>query len=185
MDQDILKDHGVFFPGALSDELVMSWSWLEMRLALAGRVVKGSDPTKLGYELTNIELEYEIICSRDLADRALSNYENMKRFMYEHVTHQKTISITRGTDSIINESIHAPRRSMKGLLLLFYEPYVEGARDSGKTFSPDITEVKVTVNGIPTKVYSQGMKTRDMREEVYTVYRKFRKENSLITPSAF
>ena len=54
---------------------------------------------------------------------------------------------------------------MKGLLLLFYEPYTGGARDSEKTFNPDITEVKVTVNGIPNKIYSQGMKTRDFWEE--------------------
>ena len=41
--------------------------------------------------------------------------------MYEHV------SIAKGTDSIINESINVPRRSMKGLiLLLFYEPYEGG-----------------------------------------------------------
>ena len=50
---------------------------------------------------------------------------------------------------------------MKGLLLLFYEGYAEGARDSEKTFNPDITEVKVVANGIPNKIYSQGMKTRD------------------------
>ena len=41
--------------------------------------------------------------------------------MYEHV------SIAKGTDSIINESINVPRRSMKRLiLLLFYEPYEGG-----------------------------------------------------------
>ena len=102
--------------------------------------------------------------------------------MYEHVTHHNTISITKGTDSIINENINVPRRSMKGLLLLFYEPYVEGARDSEKTFNPDITLVEVTVNGTPNKVYSQGMKTRDMWEEAN---RRFGKENSLMTPSDF
>ena len=48
---------------------------------------------------------------------------------------------------IINEGINVPRRSVKGLPL-FYEPYVAGARDSEKTFNPDITEVKVIVNGI-------------------------------------
>ena len=64
---------------------------------------------------------------------------------------------------------------MKGLLLLFYEPYTGGARDSEKTFNPDITEVKVVVNGIPNKIYSQGMKTRDFWEEIF---RRFGKENS-------
>ena len=42
--------------------------------------------------------------------------------------------------------------SMKGLLL-FYEPYVAGARDTEKTLNPDITEVKVIVNGIPNKIW--------------------------------
>ena len=71
------------------------------------------------------------------------NYLNGKGFMYENVTHPKLIS----KDSIINESINIPRRSMKGLLFLPYAP--EGARDSEKTFSPDITQVRlVPVNGI-------------------------------------
>ena len=61
--------------------------------------------------------------------------------MYEHVTHVKTISVDKRLDSIINESVNVLRRSRKGLLL-FYEPYVAGARDSEKTFNPDITESK-------------------------------------------
>ena len=52
---------------------------------------------------------------------------------------------------------------MKGLLLQFYEPYVAGAIESEKTFNPDITEMKVIVNGIPNKVYSRGMKTSGKR----------------------
>ena len=64
------------------------------------------------------------------------------------------VSFAKGTESIFNESINVPRRSMKGLLLLFYEPYAGGARDREKTFNPDITEVKVVVNRIPDKVYS-------------------------------
>jgi len=42
--------------------------------------------------------------------------------------------------------------------------------------------VEVTVNGASNKVYSQGMKTRDMWEEVN---RGFGKENSLMTPNDF
>lgn len=177
IDHHILDDHGVFFPRALSDELVF-----EMRLAPAGSVVKGSDETKLDYELNNIQLEYEVIHSKELADESMKKYLNGKRFMYEHVTHHKTLTIDRQKDSIINESINVPRRSMKGLLLLFYEPYAKGARDSEKSFFPDITEVKVTVNGTPNKVFSQGMKARDMWEEVV---RRFGKENSSMTPSEF
>ena len=177
LDHDILKDHGAFFPRALSDELLF-----ELRLAPAGSVVKGSDPTKLSYQLTDIQLEYEVIHSQKLADEALSNYKNGKRFMYEHITHLKTISIDKGSDTIINESINVPRRSMKGLLLLFYETYTAGTRNSEKTFNPNITDVKLTVDGIPNKIYSQGMQARDMWEEVF---RRFGKENSAMNATDF
>ena len=50
----------------------------------------GSDPTKLGYELTNIELEYEVIESKKLADEVELYYMNGKRCVFEHVTHYKT-----------------------------------------------------------------------------------------------
>ena len=61
--------------------------------------------SKLAYELTNIQLEYEVIHSKHLADEVESNYKNGKRLMYEHVTHHKTISFSKSADSIINESI--------------------------------------------------------------------------------
>ena len=63
IDLEILKNHGVFFPRALSNELVF-----ELSLAPASNVVKGSDASKLAYELTNIQLEYEVIHSKQLAD---------------------------------------------------------------------------------------------------------------------
>lgn len=62
------------------------------------------------------------------------------------------LSVDKRSDTIINESINVPRRSIKGLL--FYESRVVGTRVSEKTFDPDITEVKVIVKGIPNKVYS-------------------------------
>ena len=107
----------------------------------------GSDVTQLAYELTNVQLEYEVIHSQELADT------QMGRDSCTNTSHLKTISVDRGPDTIINESINVPRRSMEGLLL-FYEPYAAGARDSEKTFNPDSTEVKMIVNGIPNKVYS-------------------------------
>ena len=51
-----------------------------------------------------------------------------------------------------------------------------------KTFNPDIKEVKVDVNGVPNKIFSQGMKTRDMFDEVF---RRFRKENSSMNATEF
>ena len=64
----------------------------------------------------------------------------------------------------------------------FYERNVAGARDNEKSFNPNIAEVKVIVNGVPNKVYSQGMKTRDTWEEVL---KRFGKKNSVMNAAAF
>ena len=58
LDHQILTDHGVFYPQALYTDLVF-----EVKLAPAHKVVKGSDPTKFKYKLTNIQIEYEMIRS--------------------------------------------------------------------------------------------------------------------------
>ena len=86
--------------------------------------------------------------------------------MYDHVTHHKTITVNKGSDQIINEGINVLWRSMKSLLLLLSEPHAGGARDPKKFFNPDITCVQVSVNGVPNKVYSQGIKGRHMWGEV-------------------
>ena len=71
LDHQILTDHGVFYPQALYTDLVF-----EVTLPPASQVVKGSDETKLNYKLTNIELEYEMIRSENLANDVTSAYEN-------------------------------------------------------------------------------------------------------------
>ena len=93
LDHEILNDYEVFFPRTLSDELPF-----ELRLAPASNDVIGSDETQLAYELTNIQLEYEVIHSQELADEALSSNKNGNRFMYKHVTHLKTISVAKVTN---------------------------------------------------------------------------------------
>ena len=63
LDHQILTDHGIFYPQALYNDLVF-----EVTLAPESQVVKGSDPTKLKYKLTNIQLEYDMIHSKSLAE---------------------------------------------------------------------------------------------------------------------
>ena len=108
----------------------------EVTLAPESQVVKGSDPTKLKYKLTNIQLEYEMIHSEMLAEEAESVYTSGKEFAYDHVSRPKVVPINRGTETRINIKIDTQRRSMKGILLLFVEPYTAGTRDSEKYTFP-------------------------------------------------
>ena len=86
LDHQILTNHGVFYPQALYAGLVF-----EVTLAPAGQVVKGSDPTKLKYKLTNIQLEYEMTRSENLANEVTSAYEAGKEFLYDHVIRLKVV----------------------------------------------------------------------------------------------
>ena len=167
LDHQILTDHGIFYPQALYNDLVF-----EVALASANQVVKGSDPTKLKYKLTNIQLEYEMIHSENLAEEAAGIYYSDKEFAYDHVMLDKVVPISRGTDTRINIKVNAQRRSMKGILLLFVVPYTAGTRDSEKYIFPDLKKIGVTINGSPNMLYNNGIETRDIWAEVSRFFMK-------------
>ena len=157
----ILTDHGVFYPQALYNDLVF-----ELTLAPAYQVVRGSDANKLVYKLENIQLEYETIRSKSLDDEAASTYTNGKEFAYDLVMRERVVPISRGGDTRLSLRVNPQRRSLKGILLLFINPFVAGARDTESYFNPDITKVKVTVNGVPNRVYNEGISGSDMWNEL-------------------
>ena len=80
--------------------------------------------------------------------------------------HERVVPIARGSDTRINLQVNPQRRSLKGILLLFINPYTPGARDSESYFNPDITQVTVTVNGVPNRVYNEGISGTDMWNEL-------------------
>ena len=176
LDHPILTDHGVFYPQALYNDLVF-----DLTLAPAHQVVKGSDAAKLGYKLENIQLEYEVILSKDLAAEALSTYKNGKEFAYDLVMREIVVPITKSSDTRLNLRINPQRRSLKGILLLFINPFVSGAKDTEQFFNPDITNVKVTVNGVPNRVYNEGISGSDMWQELTRYFKPQERPNMTLT----
>ena len=83
---------------------------------------------------------------------------------------KKTVTFNRGTDADLNLLVNTQRRSLKGILLLFILPYTVGTRDSESYFNPDITNVEVTISGIPNRVYNNGIKGYDMWREVSRLF---------------
>ena len=160
LDHQVLTDHGVFYPQALNNDLVF-----ELTLADASQVVKGTNTMKLKYKLTNIELKYEMIRSKTLADEARSVYSTGKEFLYDHVQRPEMVSFPSGLGTRFNIKVNPQRRPLKGILLLFVEPYAPGARDSEKYFNPDLTKVSVMVNGLPNMLYNSGIEGKDIWAE--------------------
>ena len=165
LEHQILTDHAVCYPQALYDDLVF-----EVTLAGAEHVVKGSDTTKLKYKLTNIQLEYEMIRDVPYKDRGTETlgelgkkvYITGKEFSYDHVYRDNVIDFKKQTDTRINVKVNTQKRSIKGLLLLFVEPYTAGTRDSEKYIFPDIKKISVTLNGSPNMLYNNGIESRDI-----------------------
>ena len=73
---------------------------------------------------------------------------------------REVVTFAKSTDSRINIRMIPQRRALKGILLLFIEPYAAAARDLEKCINPDIT--KVTVNGSPNKVYNNGIEAKNL-----------------------
>ena len=161
LDHQILTDHGVFYPQALYNDLLF-----ELTLAPAPQVVRGSDTSKLVYKLTNIQLKYKVIRSKQLADKATSFYTHGKEFAYDLVVREEVVDFSRGTVGRLNLKVNPQRRSLKGILLLFIVPYTVGARDSENYLNPDITKVSITINSSPNRVYNEGITGIDMWNEV-------------------
>ena len=82
-----------------------------------------------------------------------------KEFSYDHIM-REVVTFAKSTDSRINIRMIPQRRALKGILLLFIEPYAAAARDLEKCINPDIT--KVTVNGSPNKAYNNGIEAKNL-----------------------
>ena len=176
MDHQILTDHRIFYPEALFKDLIF-----EVTLVPASQVVRGSDTTKLKYKLNNIQLQYEMIRSKKLAEEAASIYTEGKEFLYDYVIRDKVIPIDRGTEKRINVKVNAQRRSLKEILLLFMESYAPGVRDSEKYIFPDIKKVSVTINGSPNMIFNNGIESRDIWSEVSHFFMKEKHKPQFMT----
>ena len=162
LNHPILNDHGVFYPKGLDHQLIF-----EITLAQVNDIVIYSDTTKTPtYSIKNLELEYSCISSEYLAREAQAAYQVGKGFFYENVTLHKTFTISIPNDSVINQHINLPRRSMTGILCLFTIPNAAGARNSENFYNPGITSVNIDVDGVPNRLYSKGMIPSDLWESV-------------------
>ena len=166
-DHEILTKNGVFYPEGLHSNLVF-----QITLAPAKDVVKGSDTSKLTYKLINIKLEYETIHSPSLAEEALNTYKSGKSILYEYVHYMTDATFEKDKDTHMSIKVDSQRLSLKAVVLLFEDPYTDGARDSEKFIFPDITKVKVSVKGRSNMLYDEGLQGWDLWEQAYRFFGK-------------
>ena len=138
-----------------------------LTFAQVADIVIYSDVTKApNYTITNLELEYQCISSDSLAEQARSSYQSGKGFFYENILLHKTFAISKPNDSITNDHINLPRRSMTGILCLFTEAHTVGTRNSERFVNSDIKSISINVDGIPNRPFSKGTVPSDAWENI-------------------
>ncbi|CAB4013325.1 Hypothetical predicted protein [Paramuricea clavata] len=113
------------------------------------------------YTLENIELEYESIDNIELARKVESQHNAGRKLSLEYVILMKLTEWSNDS-TIINETINVPRRRMKAIVMLFTN---KTKTDSEEYVYPNIEKVRVTVEGVPNAVYSQGIPKTRLYEE--------------------
>jgi hypothetical protein len=158
----ILKDHGLYAPHNMANDLqyvITLPTATEIMNAQGGESVEG-------YTLENIELEYESIDNIDLARKAEGLYGSERELSFEHATLMKKTEWSKDS-TIINETINVPRRSMKAIVMLFTNKV---KTDSEEYIYPNIEKVRVTIEGVPNAVYSQGIPKTRLYEEARRLF---------------
>ena len=117
LDFEFLTTEGPLFTYAIEEDLIF-----ELTLSPVRDVIVTSETKDWNYELNNICLEYDTVTNEELA-RSLKNiYEQGMNIPYDYVTHIKSYKYISQT---INENINIPRKSVKGILILFTETFTE------------------------------------------------------------
>ncbi|CAB4005762.1 Hypothetical predicted protein [Paramuricea clavata] len=158
----ILGDHGLYAPYNMAKDLQYV-----ITLPQATEIMSAqSSETVDGYTLENIELEYESIDNVDLARKFENLYGSERELSFEHVTLMKK-SEWKKYSTIVNETINVPRRSMKAIVMLFTN---KTTTNSEEYIFPNIEKVKVTIEGVPNVIYSQGITKTRLYEEARRLF---------------
>ena len=121
-----------------------------------------SDNTKgHDFELTNIQLKYCTIMDEGLSAQAASEYQAGHTFVFDDVHLFQTIpAINLKTQKSLSPHVNTQRRCMKGLMLFFVKVSAAGARNAEEFIMPLVTDVSVAIDGVPHKLFSDGMKSK-------------------------
>ena len=162
LSHPILEDHGAFYQKELQDLM------FELKLANKSEIVVTSDNKKgHDFELTNIQLEYCTIRDERLSAQAASEYQAGRTFVFDDVHLFQTIPVINlRTQKSLSLHVNTPRRCMKGLMLFFVKAYAAGARNAEEFIMPLVSDVSVTIDGVPHKFFSDCMKSTDLWKSI-------------------
>lgn len=115
------------------------------------------------YDVEYFCLEYEIVTQPELARMIDNQYKGRFAILYDLVLRHRKSSKNK-SDTLWNINLIVPARSIKGILMLFENAAAQQpfARNAEAFYNRKITKVRVTIEGVPNQLYSQGMHAYEM-----------------------
>ena len=102
----------------------------------------------------------------ELARMIGTQYKCRLAILYDRVLRHRKMTMDK-SNTLRNINLNVPARSMKGISMHFENVVAQQpfARNTEAFYSPQITKVEVTIEGIPNQLYSQGMRAYQMWDE--------------------
>ena len=160
LDFELINNHAPLYKYAIQEDIIF-----EITFAPVNEIIVTGTIKDWNYKLSNICLEYDTVTDESIASRINQQYNQGYSILYEFIDKFKTVNVS-ATEEIINENINFPRRSIKGVLLLFTRGYSDGFIKVDDYKNPEISKVEITIEGIANKVFSQSMRMLDQWPEI-------------------
>ena len=130
----------------------------EIDFASAGKIMLTTD-TAATYQLTDINLEYELVRDSELSQMIKNNYSLGYTLFYQIIFFVMMQQFDKATTSM-NWNINAPAKSLRGLVVLFEDVANQPlfGRNPESFLNPKITNVDIVIEGSPNQIYLQGFK---------------------------
>ena len=157
----IFGDQGFIAPSALNGGVEFN-----LKTPSASDIMIAQSGESVGtYALKEPRNIYESIESPELYSRAVTGYTRTE-FTFTDIAHLWPTTWSKNQTSVV-EKINVPRKSMRAIVILFK---YEDTEDSEEYIYPNITHVRVTIDGKPNAVYSEGISTDDLFREAERVF---------------
>ena len=120
------------------------------------------------YSLNNILLQFETVQIQQLASSIALEATGRFALPYERIVRHRKMN-RNGFESVWNFDVNIACPSLKYVMIVFNSAanFNRQTKKINTAFNP--TKVDITLDGVPSKVYSQGMLPRHFFEEAYQV----------------
>ena len=145
-----------FYQAGLGDRLEY-----ELTFNNYDEVINSTDADS-SYAISNICSEFDMVTESELARQIRQQFNGRMAILYDRILQHRKIR-KKKSDTLWNINLNVQARSMKGILVLFEDP----DRTSTEEFNNSkITNVEMTIEGVPNQLYSQGMRQYQQWDEI-------------------